>query len=331
MIKLSYALYELKPLVTPSALAYLDPRPGALLKVEWNNGRTGYADVHPWPELGDPNMEEQLAFLRKGKISALIEQAMWFAQRDAACRKLKKSLFNGSSPLRNNYIMGNVSGVTMEKLDEIKASGFQTIKVKVGHDLEEEVKFLNKVGGTGKFMIRLDFNALANWQVFESFMSALDKKVLSYIEYIEDPIPFDREAWKEAKRFGKIAIDHQITRFKWDMVHDPPFDVVIIKPARQDVDKTVKFAMHWGLRMTVTSSMDHPVGALHAYSVAQDLAEKHPNIMNEPGCMTQDLYRMNPYAAMIETQGPYIVKCPTTGVGFDQLLAQETWNPVTFR
>jgi len=73
VLKFFYAPYELLPLNDP------EPRRGALLKVQWNEKKIGYADIHPWPELGDKPIEAHIKGLAEGKISTLVEQSIWLA------------------------------------------------------------------------------------------------------------------------------------------------------------------------------------------------------------------------------------------------------------
>ena len=50
-----YWPYELTPKRRLSAIAADAPRQGALVRIE-----DGFADVHPWPELGDEPLDGQL-------------------------------------------------------------------------------------------------------------------------------------------------------------------------------------------------------------------------------------------------------------------------------
>ena len=86
MLKFFTASYELLPISHP------EPRRGALLKVEWNEKKVGYADIHPWPELGDKPIEQHIQGLAEGKISTLVEQAIWMAKKDAASAWKKKCI-----------------------------------------------------------------------------------------------------------------------------------------------------------------------------------------------------------------------------------------------
>ncbi|MEA2329564.1 MAG: hypothetical protein QOE68_4523, partial [Thermoanaerobaculia bacterium] len=82
--------YELTPKRRLSSVAADGPRRGALIRV---NG--GYADVHPWPELGDLPLDEQLALLARRETTPLTQCSLEFASIDAAARRDGRSLFDG--------------------------------------------------------------------------------------------------------------------------------------------------------------------------------------------------------------------------------------------
>ncbi|WP_295904125.1 o-succinylbenzoate synthase MenC [uncultured Bdellovibrio sp.] len=324
MIKISYSPYTLKPVQSLNAVSSAAPREGVLLKVEWSDGLTGYADLHPWPELGDLSLEDQLSELRRGRMSVQIEQSIWLARRDAQLRKDKKSVFESGEKIKNNYLLSDFKLIKPGFLDELKTEGFTTLKMKVGRDLQEEADILTHIAAAG-LKIRLDFNAVGSWQTFERFIGNLPPTVRPLIEYVEDPFPFDVNAWKEAKKLVKIAIDNQYDRVPWDRLVAAPFDVIVMKPAKTDIDKAIERCKKWNLKATVTSYMDHPVGVAHAIGVAMELKKKYGEMILEAGCLTHRLYQMDPFAAEISTQGPYLLKVKGTGVGFDRLLEATSW------
>ena len=56
-------------------------RRGALIRVDG-----GFADVHPWPELGDAPLDEQLALLARGETTPLTRASLHWARVDADAR-----------------------------------------------------------------------------------------------------------------------------------------------------------------------------------------------------------------------------------------------------
>src|SRR3954463_14889162 len=78
--------YERVPKRRLSAIA--GRRLGALIRVG-----DGFADVHPWPELGDAPLDQQLALLARGETTALTRASLRFAELDAAARHDGRWLF----------------------------------------------------------------------------------------------------------------------------------------------------------------------------------------------------------------------------------------------
>ncbi len=326
-MKISYSPYVLRPLSTPNAVTALKEREGALLQIGWPDGRLGYADLHPWPELGDAPLDEQLTGLRNGKISAQAEQSIWLAHRDADLRQQKKSIFDSALKLKNNFVVTNCAEVDIEQLESLRSKGFTCLKIKVGRNLQVESEFINQAAARD-FLLRLDFNGVGRWQIFERFMSRLEQMAFSRIEYVEDPFPFDDGAWAEARQLVPIALDNQFSRVVWKTFKRKPFDVLVIKPAKIDVERAIELCKTYSLKATVTSYMDHPVGVMHALGVAMALKKNHGKMMLEPGCLTHLLYESDLFSKEIVFIGPSILKVPGTGVGFDALLEGLKWHPI---
>ncbi|MNL64543.1 hypothetical protein D3C87_1887680 [compost metagenome] len=102
----------------------------------------------------------------------------------------------------------------------------------------------------------------------------------------------------------------------------------MIKPAKCDVDQAISRGKKFNLKAVVTSYMDHPVGMIHALGVAMELKKLHGEMMLDPGCLTHQLFKMGSFSAEINTQGPFVMKVPGTGVGFDKLLEAQKWQQI---
>ncbi|HEX7191513.1 MAG TPA: hypothetical protein VF381_08055 [Thermoanaerobaculia bacterium] len=185
-----YWPYALKPKRALSALAGDAPRRGALIRVG-----AGFADVHPWPELGDATIDEQLALLAQGETTALTRRSLWFASQ------WRPRMFDGLTIPRSHW-------PGSDPPDE-----FDTAKVKMpGGVLPDRVR------------LRLDFNA--NGEAFERVASTLPRE---RIDFVEDPCPYDGATWSRLREETgfRFALDRFITT---DAV-----DVLVVKPAVQDV------------------------------------------------------------------------------------------------
>ncbi|NUN04565.1 MAG: hypothetical protein HUU57_02275 [Bdellovibrio sp.] len=327
MIQFFFSPYKLKPIGNLNAASPATDREGVLLKVQWADGAVGYADLHPWPEFGDISLADQLADLRRGRMSAQVEQCVWLARKDAQLRKDKKSIFDGVDKIKNNYLVTDYKKIQPGFLDEIKKEGFSTLKLKMGHNLQGEAAALSHVAAAG-LKIRLDFNALGRWQIFEKFMSNVPLTVRAHIEYVEDPFPFDTNTWQDAQKLVRIAIDSQYDKVPWQTMNHAPFDVIVVKPAKMDVDTAMSRCEKFNLKATITSYMDHPVGVLSALGIAMELKKKYGEMILDAGCFTHRLFQMDVFSAELSNQGPYFMKTKGTGVGFDDLLGALPWQPL---
>lgn len=330
-MKISYSPYTLKPAQHLSAAATMIDRMGVLIKIEWPDGHTGYSDLHPWPELGDASWEDQLAGIRQGQISPMVEQSIWMARKDAQFRKQDKNIFEGLASIKNNYLITDILTEPEGIVDRLKSEGFETVKIKLGRDLKKEAEYISMLGRDGAFKLRLDFNALGTWQTYERFMSSLDKVALTRVQYVEDPFPYDAQAWMEAKKFAPIAIDNEISKVNLKKMGPKPFDVVILKPAKMDVNSTLQSCIINDLKLVVTSYMDHPVGVVHALAIATELKKAHPQRILDAGCMTLRLFQMDAYAAEVVISGAFLKRPTGRGIGFESLLAKEPWAQLKLR
>ena len=215
--------YELRPKRALSAVAAPGPRRSALSRVN-----SGYADVHPWPELGDAPLDEQLAQLARGETTPLTARSLEFARIDASFREQGRSAFDGLT-IPASHWPGNDP-----------PPGFDTVKVKSAHDLPDRVR------------LRIDFNATLTPAKFRRVADVLPHK---RIDFIEDPCPYDATTWLELRqRTGlRLALDRAVA--------SEGVDVLVVKPAVQVMPKT-------STEIVVTSYMDHAIGQMAAAWVA---------------------------------------------------------------
>jgi o-succinylbenzoate synthase len=167
-------------------------RHGALIRVDGD----GHADVHPWPELGDAPLDEQLALLARGETTALTRASLRLAAVDADARRRGVSLFEGLM-IPESHWPGNEP-----------PAGFDTVKTKGVLPVPEPLR------------IRIDFNASLSAEEFERVAEMLPKE---RIDFIEDPCPYDAATWRALRqRTGlRLALD----RFTSEA------DVLVHKPA----------------------------------------------------------------------------------------------------
>jgi o-succinylbenzoate synthase len=328
MIRFSYLKYELQPMTDLNSRAAAQLRKGALLKCEWPNQQIGFADCHPWAEYGDADIDLQIRSLARGHVSGLLEQTIWLARKDAMMRVEQRNGFEGGEKVKNHFLVQNINKLDDRSLDEIKSNGFSTLKIKVGRDHEQEVEQLIRILKLSPFKVRLDFNSSGDFSVLERFMYRIEPGLRARIEFVEDPFPYDEESWSDANKIVPLAADFECENIDWKKMKKPPFQVLIVKPARMDVDKALNRCSTFGLKAVVTSSMDHSLGVAHSAVVAMEIKRAHPNLLLECGCLSLRSYRPDEFSNKIVVQGPYIVRTSGYGVGFDELLKQASWVPL---
>jgi O-succinylbenzoate synthase len=326
-----FSRYTLNPAASPKDRASLVPREGALLKVEWTDGHTdgvGYADCHPWPEYGDLDLDEQLKKLKRGSLTDLTEQSIWLAKRDALLRSQGQNAIKQNPRPKSHYLLPHVESCTDSDLQDIRRLGFEILKCKVGRNPEAEAEALIRLTKQYKFTYRLDFNALGDYSYFDRFIHRLDLHTRKRIEYVEDPCPYDPQAWKEANDVVKVALDLEYKKVKWTEGEKPPFQIIILKPAVQDVEEAVRHCLDHNLSLVVTSYMDHPVGQVHAAYIAGELKKTYPSMVLDTGILSHSAYQFSDFTSYLKTQGPYLHQVDGTGIGFDSLLERQTWVPL---
>lgn len=329
MMKIWFYKYELEPISNLGALAGSANRPGALLKVQWPNGKFGYADLFPWPELGDVDIDTQLVAISKGRLTSLAEQSIWLAKKDADFRSRQLNIFAGAAKVKNHYLLNDISKFNDNVLGNLRTAGFTTVKIKVGKNLEDEARFVSRLIRQNPLLVRLDFNSKIDLPAYKKFMTSIDITERAKIEFVEDPFPWNLEQWTEAAAFVPLALDNEFDRVKWDEIKDrPPFKVLIVKPARRDVEKDIKLALRYELKVVVTSSLDHPVGVAHACNIASEVRKSNPSILLDCGCLTLRSYKPSEFFTRVQSSGPYFSGVNGTGIGFDDLLQRIEWTPI---
>jgi O-succinylbenzoate synthase len=116
-----FVRYQLTPRRRLSAIARSGAREGALLRTD-----DGFADVHPWPELGDAPLDEQLALLARGETTALTAASLRLATLDGDARRRGVSLFDGLTIPQSHWP------------GDDPPEGFDTIKLKGAASLPPE-------------------------------------------------------------------------------------------------------------------------------------------------------------------------------------------------
>lgn len=271
-----YSEYALRPRRALSTIASPGLRRGALIRVG-----NGFADVHPWPELGDVQLDEQLALLARGETTPLTTRSLAMARSDGEARARGVSLFDGLAIPASHWP------------GEDPPPEFDTVKLKGIERIPPRVR------------LRIDFNATLRPEEFLLIAEGLPS---DRVDFVEDPCPYDPDVWAALREQTglRLALDRTNA--------EDGVDVLVVKPAIQDVPKTKK-------EIVITSYMDHPVGQLHAAAIAARSATSA-----RCGLVTHVLFERNEFSERLELDGARLRAPRGTGIGFDDLLERMSWK-----
>jgi len=273
--------YTLVPRRALSPLAGPRPRQGALLR-----DGDGFADIHPWPELGDAPLGEQLAKLARGETTPLTRRSLAMARIDGAARSRRVSLFERLTIPPSHWPGAD------------PPPGFDTVKLKGIERIPPGVR------------LRIDFNRSLS---AEAFLMIAEGLPAERIDFVEDPCEYDPAVWTALREQTglRLALDRPS-----ECGGSPPLsavDVLVVKPAIEEVPADSR-------EIIITSYMDHPVGQFGAAYVA---ATRPPVTC---GLFTHVLYERDEFIERIRSDGARLLPPEGTGIGFDDLLERLPWK-----
>lgn len=299
--QISIHRYTLTPLSTPNRLSQKTPRQGALLKVEFNNlPEAGFADLFPWPELGDEALEEQIKSLKECPYRQAAASLSW-AHYEARAKSRGIALLSDVS-VHNHK--------TMTELTEIEPF-YTHAKIKISSliSFQEAMTFIKDKKQT----FRLDFNGLLT-----SFDEAEKYKTETTFDFIEDPFSAALMQDKKAPHVFKspLALDRDENPLKKKVC-----DVWVIKPVYYAPDYLFEEMAKFKKRIVITSNMDHPLGQI----IAMHVAQKYPQETH--GLLTQDLYSPHAQSDWVkQTQSILTPSFKGFGWGLDPQLSALSWE-----
>ncbi|MFK7910405.1 MAG: hypothetical protein AB8F34_07355 [Akkermansiaceae bacterium] len=290
---------------------------GALIRV--GESDFGYGCIHPWPELGDLDLQQTLQCLKNGEVTPLIRQAMHCAERDADARRAGVSLFEGVQvPMSHATVKFDA-----ESFSEAKAAGFTTVKVKLGRNLTaESEQMMSLAKAFPDFRWRLDFNHTRSLAEVEGFLQALGGEFCKKIDFMED-------AWSEGDQPEGHLLGVPLAVDRGVETNAENFPVSVVKPACNEVDAILQRAQTSGSKVVFTSYMDHPVGQSYAAWQAGVAASHFSSVVDTCGLITHGLFEPNAFTECLGTPSPQFNPATGTGLGFDDLLAELEWTPLT--
>lgn len=293
---------------------------GALIQIG-----EGFANLHPWPELGDPPLQKCLADLAGRRRWPIVRRAVRCAEFDAAARLHEDWMFEEMEVPQSHCTLPVPDRRQVELAIE---NGFSAIKLKVGRDLVAEGLFLREAAAAHpRLSWRLDANEHPTREAMRDFLLALPEGTRDAIEFVEDPCPFSEESWSLLHRETGVAL--AIDRESGPNVSTAKSaQVVVIKPAIDEPWLLAEAAASKGQRVIVTSYMDHPLGQAFAAWEAGRLSLQFPGLVGLCGLQTHGLFEPTEWTAALGEVRPEFTPCAWTGLGFDELLETLLWKKI---
>ena len=312
--------YSLRSRSELNAASARTEHPGVLLRLDCDGGY-GYGCIHPWPELGDDELEQTLSRLADGEHTALASRALECARLDACARREKVSLFA-------DLVIPRSHATLLLNGDDFQAAvdaGFDIVKVKLGRDPDAELAFIREQAGRFPGLRwRLDFNGVLEAAEVERFVAALGEEVRTRIDFLEDAYLLGSTPWVGAR--GPFDIPMAVDREVAEVFGG--FAVAVIKPATLLARPILRRAHKEGKRVVFTSYMDHPLGQCFAAWEAGRALGSFPGMVDTCGLVTHGLFESNEFAGLLGPPGPEFHPPAGTGLGFDALLESLAWEPL---
>jgi hypothetical protein len=313
---LQIAKYELKLIAGQlNAASPTQTVQGFLLRLVSEIG-WGVACVQPWPTLGDGSLQEHLLDLKLSSPKLPLNQrAIEWALLDAKARSSKISLAPAEFSVTSHRTLALDTELTESYLKRLKNQGWKVLKAKQSPDKIISSSALDKIAKYG-FKIRLDFNNSMKMKPFMAWWNGLSEMNRRTIEFVEDPFLFNSEDWSN---FGeKVAWDFQQGKFiegDWTLVYKPTRESLMRKTNKSPI--------------VITTSMDHPVGQRQALAEIYRLSSSsHPEIQwTTHGLSSHLLFHETKYSHLLSS-GFEFKGWSEFGLGFEELLNSESWEPV---
>ncbi len=306
---------------------------GLLLKtVSVEDGQLGFAAVQPHSLFGDPDCDAIALSLRQRKPHPLVLRTLELATSEWAKAKilLLKSLADQTQQYtaNSNFLIQHLSENIQMSILEAKNLHFGTLKIKA-KILDEILTQALSIARAQNFKVRIDANSQWTPETAQQYFATLDKSLLAVIEYIEDPFPLSAENieyWQSLNAIVPLALDQcaEVT-FAKTMLDATAFKHWILKPSRLN-KAALHLAMNSHLPITVTSSLDHPIGIIHAFHFLAQF--RKPHWSQTHGLNTFTNFLPSPYDHVFEYSSSVIRLHADTFNIAESLLEKESWQNV---
>ena len=294
-------------------------RYGSLLKVEFIDGQTGHADLHPWPEKGEASLKVHLEKLRKKEFTILCSRAIAIAREEAQAQTKEFNLLSSLQIPLSHYLISDIEN--FYKTGTLLDQGFKVFKVKLNHPLKRQTQKLLDLMQTWGSAIkwRLDFHINLSeqqwWQWVEECLVKIDPQ---YLDFIEVPFDYQERLWMQNKQYP-LALD------VWGRGNTLPISTLIWKSSRKSMQELLKKkSASLFQKVVFTHSLSHPLDQLSSAYFAARFYRIQPSLKEVCGLVQKDIYENHDFT--LPDQGTYFPRLSGKGWGVSLLLDQLSWK-----
>lgn len=270
-------------------------RQGALLRYCFPDGSEGFFDCHPWPEYGEPSLEDQLKQANRHEV------ALFWARLDAQARQEKRPLLTAHESLPKSHLLVEWEGLASQ-IACAKEQGITHCKIKVRPGDKQYLSQLHYPG----IIWRLDANAAFSSEGFLAFARHLEP-LGPQIDFVEDPCSELDWSYLASQLPYALAAD---------FVQARGAEVAVYKP-------TQRLKAPQAARIICTSALGHPLGQLAALYAAQSYGQIG-------GWLSHFVYEKNVFSEQLVIKNGSLQPVKGTGLGFDELLEELSWKHLPF-
>jgi len=289
-------------------------RHGSLLKVEFCSGKTGHADLHPYPEKGEMALKIHLEKMKQGVFTSLCLRSIAIAYEEARARAGGINLPGSLKIPLSHYLILDIDNFSKKNTGEaVLSRGFSVFKVKLNHPLKRQTKILlnlmrdfdSRVKWRLDFYSNLNRNQWLQWK--QDFSIQLNQE---HLDFIEAPFDYKESIWMENKT-------HPLALDTWGGRNTLPVPVLVWKSSRVNPEELFK---RWSLvrRVVFTHTLSHPLDQLAGAYFAARFYKVNPHLMEVCGLVQMDVYEKHDFT--LPDYGPCFPRLSGVGWGFNSIL-----------
>ena len=307
--KIWFAPYELKNKTLV--------RHGILLKVEFVDGKTGHADLHPYPEKGEASLKTHLEKLRKKEFTNLCLRSVAIAREEAQAQAKGINMLSCLKIPLSHYLILDIEN--FYEVDAVLSQGFKVFKVKLNHPLKKQthklLDLMQALGSSVKW--RLDFHINLNERQWNEWTKECLVNIdPNYLDFIEAPFDYQESWWLENKK-------HPLALDVWGGENTLPVSTLVWKSSRKNPQDLFR---RWNFfkRVVFTHSLSHPLDQLSSAYFAACFYQVQPRLTEVCGLVQKGVYEKQVFT--LPDQGPFFPRLSDAGWGFSFLLDHLPWK-----